>query len=178
MNNFFVVIFATVTGYLNTAVAADNVQEASIEILKGSGSIQGLRVAYKPWLAHLADIAFVGRASIYLEASLNLWRHDKPTLYDNNIALAFSPVIRKEFTTLIDYPVSWELGIGISVLSERQFGGKDLGSYFQFEDRLGLVLHLDDSKHLALRYIHYSNGGFSNNNPGMDFLNLAYSWQF
>lgn len=81
-------------------------------------------------------------------------------------------------STHFDEPVSWELGVGISVLNEGRFAGKDLGSYCQFENRLGLVFQLDDSQHLALRYLHYSNGGFANNNPGMDFLNLAYSWRF
>lgn len=178
MNKKLIAVLTTIASSFNVATAADREQEISVEYLKGSGSIQGLRVAYKPVIYPLADIAILGRASIYFEASANLWSHGDPTRYDSNIALAFSPVIRKVFTGIAGYPVSWEFGIGISVLSERQFAGKDLGSYFQFEDRLGLVVALDHSKQLALRYMHYSNGGFATNNPGVDFLNLAYSWRF
>lgn len=178
MNKKLIAVLTTVSSSFNIATAADREQEISVEFLKGSGSIQGLRIAYKPVMYTLADIGFLGRASIYFEASANLWSHSKPARYDSNIALAFSPVIRKVFTDIAGYPLSWEFGIGISVLSERQFAGKDLGSYFQFEDRLGLVIAFDHSKQLALRYMHYSNGGFASNNPGMDFLNLAYSWRF
>jgi lipid A 3-O-deacylase len=35
-----------------------------------------------------------------------------------------------------------------------------------------------NSKMLAVRYMHYSNAGLSSRNPGMDFLNIAYSWRF
>ncbi|WP_449356119.1 acyloxyacyl hydrolase [Alishewanella longhuensis] len=66
------------------------------------------------------------------------------------------------------------------MLNKREFAGKDLGSYFQFEDRLGLLIELDPqhAKMLAIRYMRCSNAGLSSRNPGMDFLNIAYSWRF
>jgi lipid A 3-O-deacylase len=29
-----------------------------------------------------------------------------------------------------------------------------------------------------MRYMHYSNGGLNDKNPGMDFLNLSYAMHF
>ncbi|HEX5791720.1 MAG TPA: acyloxyacyl hydrolase, partial [Rheinheimera sp.] len=97
-----------------------------------------------------------------------------------NVALALSPVLKKQFANWYSKPVFWEFGIGVSMLTKREFAGKDLGSHFQFEDRLGLLIELDaqNRKMLAVRYMHYSNAGLSSRNPGMDFLNIAYSWRF
>ena len=85
-------------------------------------------------------------------------------------------------TWLGDVDVYLEAGIGLSVVSDQHFAGKDIGSHYQFEDNLGLIIDLDESEKLtqqvAVRFIHYSNGGLNNDNPGLDFLNLAYIAHF
>ena len=74
----------------------------------------------------------------------------------------------------------WEFGIGVSLVSDTQFAGKDIGSHYQFEDRLGLRMEFGKAfkQSVTLRYMHYSNGGLNDNNPGMDFLNLSYAQRF
>ncbi len=66
-----------------------------------------------------------------------------PAEYDDNLAIAFSPVLTRQFTTVYGKALFWELGVGVSFLDKKRFAGKDLGSYYQFEDRLGLTLALD-----------------------------------
>ena len=66
------------------------------------------------------------------------------------------------------------------MLEDSRFASKDLESRFQFEDRLGIVVEFGNQRResLALRYIHYSNGGLNDENPGLDFLNLGYAYRF
>jgi lipid A 3-O-deacylase len=87
----------------------------------------------------------------------------------------------KQFATITDkYPLKWEFGIGVSLINDTIFAGKDIDSHYQFEDRLGRVLEFDDNlkQSVAIRYMHYSNGGLNDKNPGMDFLNLSYAMHF
>lgn|SRR5690606_18670495 len=156
------------------------ISQLSIEYLKGEGRVHGVRLGYRPLEFHFTTLPLVGDANMYIEASTNFWQYGQPSQYQTNVALAVSPVLKKQFANWYGKPVFWEFGIGVSMLTKREFAGKDLGSHFQFEDRLGLLFGLDqkNSKMLAVRYMHYSNAGLSSRNPGMDFLNIAYSWRF
>ncbi len=49
-----------------------------------------------------------------------------------------------------------------------------MGSKFQFEDRLGLRMQLTEGLAVSLRYMHYSNGGITESNPGLDFINVSF----
>ncbi|MBY0418957.1 MAG: acyloxyacyl hydrolase [Pararheinheimera sp.] len=63
-------------------------------------------------------------------------------------------------------------------LNKQRFAGKDLGSHYQFEDRIGLIWQLQSKAQLALRYMHYSNAGLQKPNPGLDFIALSYAYRF
>jgi len=78
------------------------------------------------------------------------------------------------------YPLKFELGIGVSLITDTRFAGKDIGSHYQFEDRLGLIFEFGEQleKSVAMRYMHYTNGGLNDDNPGLDFLNLSYAREF
>lgn len=180
---FWAFLLVLLTGTISIAQAetrTEHISQVSVEYLKGAGDVHGIRLGYRPLEMHFATLPVLGDASIYVEASTNFWRYGDPTEYQTNVALAVSPVLKKQFATWYGKPVFWEFGIGVSMLTEREFAGKDLGSHFQFEDRIGLLIELDQekSKTLAIRYMHYSNAGLSSRNPGMDFLNIAYSWRF
>lgn len=169
-----------IIGQAQADIRTEQISQLSVEYLKGEGRVQGLRLAYRPVEFHFTTLPLLGDANLYLEASTNFWQYDQPSRYQSNVALALSPVLKKQFASWYGKPVLWEFGIGVTMLNKREFAGKDLGSYFQFEDRLGLLIELDPQhrKMLAIRYMHYSNAGLSSRNPGMDFLNIAYSWRF
>ncbi|HJS13500.1 acyloxyacyl hydrolase [Rheinheimera sp.] len=170
-------IMALVVSLFVFAAMAD---EIAIDLLKGEGDVTGVRLAYRPYHTTITDFPLVGDVNLYLELSANKWRYGDPAEYDDNLAIAFSPVLTRQFTTVYGKALFWELGVGVSFLDKKRFAGKDLGSYYQFEDRLGLTLALDPAKKrsISLRYFHYSNGGLEKPNPGMDFINLSYAWRF
>jgi lipid A 3-O-deacylase len=162
-----------------SANAAD--QSIAIDYLHGEGDLSGIRLAYRPYHGQIIQIEWLGEVDLYWELSVNFWEFGADNQHDTNYALAVSPVISSQFATIAGkYPLKWELGIGLSLISDTIFAGKNIGSHYQFEDRLGLILEFGDNlkQSLAVRYMHYSNGGLNDKNPGMDFLNLSYAVHF
>ena len=165
---------------LITPAAHANSQAVAIDYLQGSDDIKGVRLAYRPFTHHLVSDWF-GEISLYWEASVNVWEYGAQNTHSSNVAFALSPVLMKRIGTVADsYPVYLEAGIGASLVNDREFAGKDIGSHYQFEDRLGLVMSLDedDSAQVSVRYMHYSNAGLNDDNPGLDFLSLSYIHHF
>lgn len=178
--NLLSVAFAIFLAMIHfSANAAD--QSIAIDYLHGEGDLSGIRLAYRPYHGQITQIDWLGDVDIYWELSVNFWEFGADNQHDTNYALALSPVISKQFATIADkYPLKWEFGIGVSLINDTTFAGKDIGSHYQFEDRLGLVLEFGEKlkQSFAIRYMHYSNGGLNDKNPGMDFLNLSYAMHF
>lgn len=153
-------------------------QVAAVDLVKGEADVLGIRLGYRPTEWHLATVPVLGDAQLYLEVSANLWRYGEDAEYDSNLAVALSPVLVKQFSTLYNRALFWEFGIGFSLLDKQRFAGKDLGSHYQFEDRIGVIWQLHHKAQLALRYMHYSNAGLQKPNPGLDFIALSYAYRF
>ncbi|MDX3774951.1 acyloxyacyl hydrolase [Chromatiaceae bacterium AAb-1] len=160
------------------SISGVQAEQLAVDFLKGESSVYGLRLGYRPVEYTLYQLPVLGDIRLYMEASLNLWRYGEEAQYSSNAALAFSPVLVKDFTTIYGKPLGWELGIGVSLLDRRRFAGRDMGSVYQFEDRLGLRLTLSPQHSVSLRYMHYSNGGLNRPNPGIDFIALSYALKF
>lgn len=158
------------------SVTSHAYQAVAVDYLIGEGDVSGFRLAYRPYEVELKKFKRLGTLDVYWEVSLNFWEFSDTNRTETDFAIAISPVFSKQFTTLWGKPLKWEAGIGISLVDDTEFAGKDMGSHYQFEDRLGLTLVLDeDGKQSAsIRYFHYSNGGLNSKNPGLDFLNLSY----
>ncbi|MFA7670303.1 MAG: acyloxyacyl hydrolase [Burkholderiaceae bacterium] len=71
-----------------------------------------------------------------------------------------------------------EAGIGATVFSRTDFADKNLSTAFQFGDHIGVGMHLSPHSRLSLRYSHYSNAGIKRPNPGLNILQLNYSYQY
>ncbi|GAB3028790.1 acyloxyacyl hydrolase [Bowmanella dokdonensis] len=175
MKHILILLFL-LTAVLPSSTQAD--QAVALDLLLGEGDLTGLRLAYRPYHLPVGSIDWLGEVEVYFEFSANFWEYGADNHHDTNLALALSPVISQQFTTLYGRPLKWEFGIGVSLVEDTRFAGKDIGSHYQFEDRLGLVLVLEDQESVTMRYMHYSNGGLNDNNPGMDFLNLSYALRF
>jgi hypothetical protein len=174
---------ATVVLFLSIGSFAANASEQAfaIDYLQGEGDLSGIRLAYRPHHSQITYIEWLGDVDIYWELSVNLWEFGADNQHDSNYALALSPVLSSQFASIANkYPLKWEFGIGVSLVSDTRFAGKDIGSHYQFEDRLGLVLEFGESlkQSIAIRYMHYSNGGLNDKNPGMDFLNVSFAMRF
>jgi hypothetical protein len=153
----------------------------NLEYMTGTGDMHGLRIAYRPSWNKDLDIPWIGSTLLSLETSLNLFDLHGSAKNEATYGVSVSPVFTKAIPSWSpQYPLSVEFGIGVAYVHEKKFGGVDIGSYYQFEDRLGLLIGLDAQKsaEIAIRYIHYSNGGLNTKNPGLDFLSIAYIKRF
>ncbi|MFC3121516.1 acyloxyacyl hydrolase [Agaribacter flavus] len=185
MKSSLLVIFCTLLLGMHTfnlsAKESSVSQAMAVDILIGSDDITGLRLAYRPHVFEWKDAPFFDKLDIYWEVSVNFWEYGESNQHETNYVIALSPVIGKTFYHVKGkYPLRWEFGIGVSLVENTQFAGKDIGSHYQFEDRLGLALDFGklNKQSIALRYMHYSNGGLNSKNPGVDFVNISYAYSF
>ena len=70
-----------------------------------------------------------------------------------------------------------EAGIGLAVFSGTSAGDQELGSAFNFEDRIGAGLKIGNSQRIGIRAMHYSNAGIKQPNDGIESYSLFYSHQ-
>ena len=148
----------------------------SIDYVRGEGDVEGIKVGgqyHTDWLDEVTEYA-----NLYLESSVNFWEFGDDNQHDTNFVFALSPVLQFPISDMDQSELFIELGIGIALLSDTEFAGKNVSTNFQFEDRLGLVYRYGDRREhkLALRYFHYSNGGMKKPNPGLDFMSLSYTY--
>lgn len=156
-------------------------QAVAVEYMTGTGDMHGIRIAYRPDLNYDLDIPLIGETRLSWEASLNLFDLHGSARNEATYGISVSPVFSKALPNISDnYPLTFEFGIGVAYVHEEKFGGVDIGSFYQFEDRLGLLIGLDEEQNseIAVRYIHYSNGGLNTKNSGLDFLSIAYLHRF
>jgi len=71
-----------------------------------------------------------------------------------------------------------ELGVGPSMLSRSEFGGRELSTRFQFTSHFGTGIVINKAHRLGLRYTHVSNASIKKPNPGLDLVEVAYTYQF
>ncbi len=169
---FVILLFTLFITLFMSPVKAFN--QMSVDVLKGEGEIAGARLGLSPWSPSRHRFPLLGTVSVATEFSLTQLEASgaAPDL-NGNAVVAITPVIRKSLGRVLSIPVELEFGIGVGVLENRHFGQKDLGSKFQFEDRFGVRMQLSSGISMSLRYMHYSNGGITESNPGLDFINVS-----
>lgn len=93
---------------------------------------------------------------------------------------SLSPVLRLNFPRAMNQVTPFvEAGIGVALFSKTDLAdGANIGSAFQFEDRIGLGLRLASGSEVGLRYYHYSNAGIKKPNNGIDKGALYYRFAF
>ena len=144
------------------------------------GSFNALRISYQSLLSHNTVYNFEYLSDI----GLNIWKDDsrlsatdKATatsdLDSSNISISYSRIIRK----YINENIFFDAGIGLSIHNNESMNGSDLGSIYQFENRLG-VGYERDTYRSVLNIFHYSNGGLEGKNDGVDILMLSISKYF
>lgn len=173
---FLLLLLLTLSLTLFSAAGRANTQAIAVDYLQGEGDVQGLKLAYQqqmPWLHSISP-----KLTVLLEASANFWRYGPANSSDSNAVLAFSPVLRYPLGEQFGLRWDLEFGIGVSLLDDTRFAGKNVSTHYQFEDRLGLVAWFSPEQSVTLRYLHYSNAGFKKPNPGLDFISLSYAWYF
>ena len=177
-------IFTILMTLIPLSSYAKNLDRAiSVEYMAGARNLEGGRIAYRPHKTMFETPEWLGLGTIDLEfeMSLSFWEFKGAEVEDLNHAIAFTPIFSQVFYRIKDkYPVKWEFGIGVTMIEDTRFATKDIGSRFQFEDRMGISVAFGEQRResLALRYMHYSNGSLNDENPGLDFMNLGYAYRF
>lgn len=169
----FTFIIVLLMQLISLNVSANNMSY-SVDYIRGESDVEGIKLALQYNTDFLKDIS--EEINVYFETSVNFWEYGKTNIHDTNFVLAISPVIQYPIGSIRDNQVFVEFGIGVSILDDTNFAGKDVGGHFQFEDRLGLMTRFgaNNEHQVALRYFHYSNGGLKSPNPGLDFISLSY----
>ena len=116
----------------------------------------------------------VGRLTGYWDAGYTYWEGDETS---SNHSLSLAPVFVYEFGNGSVKPYL-EAGIGIAAFENTEIENNDLGSSFQFEDRLGAGLRFAGGHEVGIRAIHYSNAGLQNPNDGTESYSLHYRASF
>lgn len=122
----------------------------------------------KSWFA-----SDVGRLTGYWDAAYTFWDGDETS---SNHSLSFSPVFVYEFAGETVKPYL-EAGIGVAAFENTELESNDLGSSFQFEDRIGAGLRFSGQE-IGIRAIHYSNAGIKQPNDGVEAYTLHYRMSF
>ena len=112
----------------------------------------------------------VGRLTGYWSGAYTYWEGDKTS---SNNSLSFSPVFVYEFAGQNVRPYI-EAGIGVAAFSSTELESNELGSAFQFEDRIGFGLRFAGGHEIGVRAIHYSNAGIKQPNDGVESYSLHY----
>ena len=88
-------------------------------------------------------------------------------------SLSFAPVFVYEFAGHSVKPYI-EAGIGVAAFSSTELESNELGSSFQFEDRIGFGLRFAGGHEIGVRAIHYSNAGIKEPNDGVESYSVHY----
>ena len=112
----------------------------------------------------------VGRLTGYWDAGYTYWEGDDTS---SNHSLSFAPVFVYEFGGGSVKPYI-EAGIGVAAFAHTKYESNDMGSAFQFEDRIGFGLRFAGGHEVGIRAIHYSNAGLKEPNDGVESYALHY----
>ncbi len=105
---------------------------------------------------------------------------------DNLYGLFFTPVFRFQREPYSNGIAPFvEAGVGVSYLSETHiksdsFTGSDLGSHFQFEDKIAVGARFGQTQQyeLSLNFLHYSNADLKKPNHGITAYSLGFGMWF
>jgi hypothetical protein len=75
-------------------------------------------------------------------------------------------------------PLTFEVGLSPTFLSEDEVGSKSFGTIFQFTSHAGFNLDISTQWRLSYRFQHMSNAGINEDNPGLNLHVLGFGWRF
>ena len=154
------------------AADAEKLNAFAIDIGEGNNSIGIVRLGWQRDFSRWLENRWVPLSG-YFETSLNYWNGSK----DDIFAIAFSPVFALHLCRDCKYTPYLEAGIGAALLSDTVIDNRDMSSTLQFEDRLGVGIKRGDFD-VHIRYMHYSNAGFSWPNDGIDIFLAGLAYKF
>jgi lipid A 3-O-deacylase len=108
----------------------------------------------------------------YWQLDLSSWKGDGPAPERRLSAVGITPIFRYQQQSGVGPGLFVEAGIGVYEFSGTEVhAGKRIGTAFEFGDHLGVGMRFGpQGRHdIAYRFQHYSNGGISRDNSGVNF---------
>ena len=150
---------------------------AFVQLARGSSRADAATVGLM-WRLAPAWRVGPGSLSLYLEAAVGRWSPGHEGNGERSVTqFGLTPVARWR----ADGPWFGELGIGADGIAPRyQDGNRHFSTVFNFGSHLaiGRSFGAAQAHELALRIEHFSNGGITEPNPGINFLQLRYAHWF
>jgi len=115
-----------------------------------------------------------GRLELTGEAGVSYWWADGSRSPSNAVQLHATPFLR----WWISDRFFIEGGIGATVFNKTRFADKTISTAFQFGDQIGVGFLLTQNSKIGLRYAHFSNASIKRPNPGLDIIELGYTYRF
>lgn len=136
------------------------------------GKYERLGLAYETPSFWNYDFSGGSRLDLSLELGVGYWKADEDP--DSLWHVSAIPMFR--WWPSDTYYL--EAGVGPSYISRARFAGKQLSTRFQFTSHVGAGVVLDKVHRIGLRYTHVSNASIKRPNPGLDLLEVSYTYQF
>ena len=158
----------------------------------GAQALDSVRLAFgrhrkKNWFVNDALVlgGFWEFSAVHFESELDRGDPGVSLGGETNLdALAASFVFRLQPSAQWTVTPFAEFGIGAAFVSDTDIitddydGHVDLGSAFQFEDRIAVGLKGNIPIELVFSVFHYSNGGLKLPNDGINFHELKVTWRY
>ncbi len=84
------------------------------------------------------------------------------------------PMVRWSFES----GIYLEAGAGPTLVSSTHFAGEALSTALQFGDHIGAGVHLSSNSRIGVRFSHFSNANIKRPNPGLNLLQVLYTYQY
>lgn len=115
-----------------------------------------------------------GRLEVTGEAGVSYWSASGSRNPSNAWQLHATPFLR----WWINDRFFLEGGIGATVFNKTRFADKTISTAFQFGDQIGVGFLITPNSKINLRYAHFSNASIKRPNPGLDVVELGYTYRF
>lgn len=135
---------------------------------------QRLGLAYETPSLWRYDFTHGGRIDLNVELGASYWKASGDREPDSMWQVSAVPMLR--WWPSDAYYL--EAGVGPSLLSRAHFAGKQLSTRFQFTSHIGGGILVGDAHRFGLRYTHVSNASIKTPNPGLDLIEVSYTYQF
>ncbi|MPY23447.1 acyloxyacyl hydrolase [Shewanella psychropiezotolerans] len=105
------------------------------------------------------------------------YHHWQDFLYSDKNGGSVTPILKYQLH-FDQLTLFLEAGIGVTYINSQFYADRDMGSKWQFEDKLGVGVILFKHHQIGFSFIHYSNANFSNTNDGLNAIgfNYGYFW--
>mgnify|MGYP000070410195 CR=1 FL=1 len=115
-----------------------------------------------------------GRLDLVGEGSVSYWKADGSRQPSHVWQLSAMPFLR----WWVSERFFIEGGVGVTAFSHTRFADETISTAFQFGDQIGVGFQMTQNSRLGLRYAHFSNASIKRPNPGLDVVELGYTYTF